>query len=77
MRVVKANTSLGKRLISIGQNWEGTFLNQVYDKWSTAKNRKHGINAMMSIVIQKVQKCLVFVHIIVLVLQCHGLHRME
>lgn len=37
MIVVKASTSLGKRLVAIGQNWEGTFLNQVYDKWSTAK----------------------------------------
>ena len=37
MRVVKASTALGKKLIKIGQNWEGTFLNQVYDNWSTAK----------------------------------------
>ena len=37
MRVVKSSTSLGKRLLAIGQNWEGTFLNQVYDKWSYAK----------------------------------------
>lgn len=37
MRVVNASTSLGKKLVAIGQNWEGTFLNQVYDKWSTAK----------------------------------------
>ena len=37
MKVVKANTALGKRLLAIGQKWEGTFLNQVYDKWSTAK----------------------------------------
>ena len=37
MRVVKASTALGKKLIKIGQNWEGTFLNQVYDNWSTKK----------------------------------------
>lgn len=37
MRVVKASTALGKKLLSKGQKWEGTFLNQVYDKWSTAK----------------------------------------
>ena len=38
MKVVKASTALGKRLVAIGQKWEGTFLNQVYDKWSTAKH---------------------------------------
>lgn len=37
MKVVNANTSLGKRLVATGQNWQGTFLNQVYDKCSTAK----------------------------------------
>lgn len=37
MKVVKSSTALGKRLVAIGQNWEGTFLNQVYDKWSAAK----------------------------------------
>lgn len=25
MRVVNASTSLGKKLVAIGQNWEGTF----------------------------------------------------
>ena len=39
MRVVKSSTALGKRLIAIAQNWEGTFLNQVYDKWSDAKQQ--------------------------------------
>lgn len=39
MRVVKASTALGKKLIKIGQNWEGTFLSQVYDNWSTAKQK--------------------------------------
>ena len=37
MKVVKASTALGKRLIAIGQKLEGTFLNQIYDKWSAAK----------------------------------------
>lgn len=37
MRVVKASTALGKKLVTIGQNWEGVYLSQVYDKWSTAK----------------------------------------
>lgn len=37
MKVVKANTSLGRRLINIGEKWEGKFLNQIYDKWSQAK----------------------------------------
>ena len=37
MRIVKASTALGKRLCAIGENWEGTFLNQVYDTWSSAK----------------------------------------
>lgn len=37
MKVIKASTSLGKRLVAIGQNCEGTFLNQVYTTWSNAK----------------------------------------
>lgn len=37
MRIVKASTSLGKRLIQIGQQRQGTFLNQVYGKWSAEK----------------------------------------
>ena len=37
MKVVNANTQLGKRLVAISQNYEGTELYQVYDKWSTAK----------------------------------------
>lgn len=37
MRVVKSSTSLGKRLLAIGKNWDGIFLSQVYDKWSDAK----------------------------------------
>lgn len=37
MRIVKASTSLGKRLIQTGQQYQGTFLNQVYDKWSAEK----------------------------------------
>lgn len=38
MRIVKASTALGKRLIQTGQQWQGTFLNQVYDKWSAEKD---------------------------------------
>ena len=37
MRVVKASSSLGRKLVEIGQNWEGKFLYQVYDKWSQEK----------------------------------------
>lgn len=39
MRVVKASTALGKRLVAIGQQWEATFLNQVYNKCSVAKQQ--------------------------------------
>lgn len=39
MKVVKASTSLGKKLIATGQNWEGTFLYQVYNKWSYEKQK--------------------------------------
>lgn len=39
MREVKASTALGKRLLAIGQQWEGTFLYQVYDKWSSEKEK--------------------------------------
>lgn len=39
MREVKASTALGKRLLAIGQRWEGTFLYQVYDKWSSEKEK--------------------------------------
>lgn len=39
MRIVKATSSLGKRLIAIGQQREGTFLNQVYDTWSQPKQQ--------------------------------------
>lgn len=37
MKVIKASTALGKRLVAIGQNWDGIFLNQVYNTWSDAK----------------------------------------
>lgn len=37
MRIVKASTALGKRLIQIGEKYQATFLYQVYDKWSTKK----------------------------------------
>ena len=39
MKVVKANTYLGKKLVARGQNREGFSLNQIYDKWSDAKER--------------------------------------
>ena len=73
MKVVKASTALGKRLVAIGQKWEGKFLNQVYDKWSTAK-QEAWVNVMMNIVVQMVQKSFQFVHIILLALHVHGLH---
>lgn len=37
MRIVKASTALGKKLIDMGVKWEGTHLWQIYDKWSGAK----------------------------------------
>ena len=37
MRVVKSNTALGRRLLDIGSKYEGTFLRQVYNNWSTEK----------------------------------------
>lgn len=37
MRIVKASTALGKKLIDMGTRWEGTHLRQIYDKWSDAK----------------------------------------
>lgn len=39
MRVVKANTAEGKRLIAIGQKHEGINLNDVYDRWSDEKQK--------------------------------------
>lgn len=42
MREVKASTALGKRLLAIGQQWEGTFLNQVYTTWSAEKEKSVG-----------------------------------
>lgn len=39
MRVVKESTSLGKKLIAMGSRYEGTELYQIYDKWSSAKQR--------------------------------------
>lgn len=37
MRIVKASTAQGRKLIDMGTRWEGTRLYQVYDKWSDAK----------------------------------------
>ena len=39
MRVVEENTSLGKKLIAMGSRYEGTYLYQIYDKWSDAKQK--------------------------------------
>ena len=39
MKVVKASTSFGKKLIAKGSRYEGTELHQVYDKWSSEKQR--------------------------------------
>lgn len=39
MRVVKESTALGKQLIARGSRYEGTHLNQIYDKWSDKKQR--------------------------------------
>lgn len=39
MRVVKESTALGKQLIVRGSRYEGTNLNQIYDKWSDGKQR--------------------------------------
>ena len=37
MIIVKSTTAKGKRLVEIGTKYEGTWLHQVYDKWSNAK----------------------------------------
>ena len=39
MKVVKESTYLGKQLIARGSRYEGTELYQIYDKWSSAKQR--------------------------------------
>lgn len=39
MRVVKANTAMGKKLLAIGQRQEGTVLSDVYDRWSDEKQK--------------------------------------
>ena len=39
MKVVKASTCLGKQLIERGSRYDGTYLYQIYDKWSSAKQR--------------------------------------
>ena len=69
MRIVKASTALGKRLIQTGQQWQGTFLNQVYDKWSAEKEEDW--NKFYD------EYCNTDVHIIVLALRFHGLHLKE
>lgn len=37
MITVKSTTAKGKRLVEIGTHYEGTWLHQVYDSWSNAK----------------------------------------
>lgn len=39
MKVVKESTYLGKQLIARGSRYEGTELYQIYDKWSSSKQR--------------------------------------
>lgn len=39
MIIVKSNTALGRKLIEKGQRYEGVYLDQIYDHWSTAKQR--------------------------------------
>lgn len=39
MRVVKESTAFGKKLIAKGSRYEGTYLYQIYDKWSYAKQK--------------------------------------
>lgn len=39
MIIVKSNTALGRKLIEKGQRYEGVYLDQIYDNWSTAKQR--------------------------------------
>ena len=39
MIVVKESTALGKKLIERSSRYEGTCLHQIYDKWSSAKQR--------------------------------------
>lgn len=35
--IIKGSTKRGQRLIETGTHWEGNWLHQVYDKWSTSK----------------------------------------
>ena len=41
MKVVKASTALGKKLIARGSRYEGTELRHIYDNWSDAKQRAY------------------------------------
>ena len=36
-KIIKGSTKRGQQLIDMGSRYEGTFLDQVYDRWSTAK----------------------------------------
>lgn len=37
VRVVKADSALGKKLVDIGGHWEGRYLSDIYHKYSDAK----------------------------------------
>lgn len=76
MKVVKASTALGKRLVATGQKWEGTFLNQVYDNWSQAKQEAWD-KCYDKYCCTDGQNSFQFVHIIVIALHVHGLHLKE
>lgn len=39
MKIIKGSTKRGQELINIGSRWEGTWLYQVYDKWSPTKEK--------------------------------------
>lgn len=63
MRIVKASTALGKKLIRVQ---DGKV--HIYDKYTIngqTQNKRLGIDVMMNIVVQMVQVALAFVHIII------------
>lgn len=37
--IIKGSTKRGQRLIENGTRWEGNWLHQVYDRWSSAKEK--------------------------------------
>jgi len=38
-KIIKGSTKKGENLIARGSRYEGTYLSQVYDNWSSAKER--------------------------------------